>query len=132
MSAEDKKKKLTVFRTDRHEDLGACVFAALVVVFVMVYMAFFLDKVSIKAPVDGKLLELQVAVGDTIKEGQPLYVYEFKKKKFVKGEIQETAAKETFKSKTPGKVLELKIKPGDSMKKGKPILVVDHVKGTLP
>ncbi|GFK93221.1 hypothetical protein NNJEOMEG_01052 [Fundidesulfovibrio magnetotacticus] len=132
MSAAEKKQKLTVFKTDRHEDLGACAFAALVVVFVLVYMAFFLSKVSINAPAEGKLLEMKVAVGDTISEGQPLYVYEVKKKKYVQGEVQETVAKETFKSKTPGKVLELKKKPGDSMKRGNALLVVEHVKGTLP
>ena len=132
MTAEEKKKKLTVFRTDRHEDLGACVFAGLVVVFVLVYMAFFLGKVTIKAPVDGKLMEMKVATGDTIKEGQPLYVYEMKKKKYTHGEMQETVVQETFKSKTPGKVLEFKIKPGEAMKKGAPLLVVEHVAGTLP
>lgn len=132
MTAEDKKKKLTVFRTDRHEDLGACVFAGLVVVCVLVYMAFFLNKVTIKAPVDGKLLEMKVAVGDTIKEGQPLYVYEFKKKKYVQGAVQESVAQETFKSKTPGKVMEFKKITGDAMKKGDALLIVEHVAGTLP
>lgn len=132
MSAEDKKKKLTVFRTDRHEDLGACMFAALAVVFVLVYMAFFIDTVTIKAPVEGKLVEMKVAAGDTIKEGQPLYVYEYKKKKFVQGEIQETVAQETFKSKTPGKVIDIKKKAGDAFKRGNGLLVVEHVAGTLP
>lgn len=132
MTAEDKKKKLTVFRTDRHEDLGACAFAGLAVVFVLVYMAFFLGKVSIKAPVEGKLLEMKVAIGDTIKEGQPLYVYEYKKKKYVQGAVQESVAQETFKSKTPGKVMEFKKKAGDAMKKGDTLLVVEHVTGTLP
>ncbi len=132
MSAEEKKKKLTVFRTDRHEDLGACVFAGLVVVFVLLYMAFFLGKVSIKAPVEGKLLEMKVAVGDSIKEGQPLYVYEYKKKKYTQGAVQESVAQETFKSKTPGKVMEFKKKAGDAMKKGDTLLLVEHVSGTLP
>lgn len=132
MSAEDKSKKLTVFRSDRHEDVGACTFAALVAACVLVYMAFFIPKVTIKAPADGKLTEMKVAVGDVIKEGQPLYVYETVKKKYVEGKIQESKASETFKSKTPGKVLELQKKPGDSFKKGNGLLVVEHVKGTLP
>jgi len=132
MSADDKKKKLTVFKTDRHEDLAACFFAGLAVVVVLCYMAFFLPTVTIKAPVDGKLTEIKVKVGDQITEGQPLYVYETKKKKFVQGQMQETIVSETFKSKTPGKVMQLKMNPGDSFKKGNGLLVVEHVKGTLP
>ncbi|MFP5240670.1 MAG: biotin/lipoyl-binding protein [Acidobacteriota bacterium] len=132
MSAEEKKKALTVFKTDRHEDVAACGFAGLAVVIVLCYMAFFVPSVTIKAPVDGKLTEIKVKVGDTIKEGQPLYVYETKKKKFVQGQMQETAVTETFKSKTPGKVLAVKLNPGDAFKKGNGLLVVEHVKGTLP
>jgi len=132
MSAEDKSKKLTVFRSDRHEDVGACVFAALAAAFVLGYMAFFLDKVVIKAPVDGKLTEMKVAVGDIVKEGQAIYSYETVKKKFVEGKIQESKATETFKSKVPGKVVELQKKPGDSFKRGNALLTVEHEKGTLP
>lgn len=131
-AAAAKNTKLTVFKTDRHEDFGAICFAVLVAACVMVYMAFFLDKVTIKAPVDGKLVEMKVAIGDSIKEGQPLYSYETVKKKFVEGKVEETKATETFKSKTPGKVLELKKKPGDAFKKGNGLLVVEHVAGTLP
>ncbi|WP_243366797.1 biotin/lipoyl-binding protein [Fundidesulfovibrio soli] len=130
--AAAKSGKLTVFKTDRHEDFGAICFAVLVAASVMIYMAFFLDKVTIKAPADGKLVEMKVAMGDTIKEGQPLYTYETVKKKFVEGKLEESKATETFKSKTPGKVLELKKKPGDAFKKGNGLLVVEHVKGTLP
>lgn len=132
MSADAKKKSLTVFKTDRHEDMAACVFAGLAVVIVLCYMAFFIPSVTIKAPVDGKLVEMKVNVGDQVTEGQPLYVYETKKKKFVQGQMQETTVSETFKSKTPGKVLDLKKNPGDPFKKGNGLLVVEHVKGTLP
>jgi biotin carboxyl carrier protein len=132
MSEKAKSGKLTVFRTDRHEDFGAICFAALVAAGVMIYMAFFLGQVTINAPADGKLVDVKVAVGDTIKEGQPLYSYETVKKKFVEGKLEESKSTETFKSKTPGKVLELKKKPGDAFKKGNGLLVVEHVKGTLP
>lgn len=132
MSAEDTKKKLTVFKSDRHEDVAACMFAGLAVIVVLSYMAFFIPTVVIKAPVDGKLTEIKVNVGDVIKEGQPLYVYETKKKKYVQGQMQETTASETFKSKTPGKVLAVKAKAGDAFKKGGGLLEVEHVKGTLP
>lgn len=132
MSAEDKSKKLTVFRSDRHEDVGACVFAALATACVLIYMAFFLDKVVIKAPVDGKLTEMKVAVGETIKQGQAIYTYETVKKKYVEGKIQESKATETFKSKVPGKVVELQKKPGDAFKRGNALLTVEHEKGTLP
>lgn len=131
-AAAAKNTKLTVFKTDRHEDFGAICFAVLVAACVMVYMAFFLDKVTINAPADGKLVEMKVAIGDNIKEGQPLYSYETVKKKYVEGKLEESKAVETFKSKTPGKVLELKKKPGDAFKKGNGLLVVEHVKGTLP
>lgn len=132
MSQDAKSGKLTVFRTDRHEDIGAICFAVLVAAGVMIYMAFFLDKVTIKAPSDGTLLEMKVAMGDTITQGQPLYSYETVKKKYVEGKLEETKATETFKSKTPGKVLELKKKPGEAFKKGNGLLVVEHVPGTLP
>ncbi len=132
MSADVKKKSLTVFKTDRHEDLAACFFAGLVVVVVLCYMAFFVAQVTVKAPVDGKLTELKVAVGAEIKEGQPLYVYETKKKKYVQGQMQETTVSETFKSKVPGKIIAVKKNAGDAFKKGDGLLVVEHVKGTLP
>ena len=46
----DKKKSLTVFKTDRHEDIAAIVFSGLVVVVVLTYMAFIVPSVSIKPP----------------------------------------------------------------------------------
>ena len=65
----DKKKSLTVFKTDRHEDIAAIVFSGLVVVVVLTYMAFIVPSVSIKPPQDGKLVEIFVTEGSEVAKG---------------------------------------------------------------
>ena len=54
----EKNKSLTVFKSDRHEDVAAIIFSGLIVVVVLTYMAFIVPSVSIKAPQDGKLVEI--------------------------------------------------------------------------
>lgn len=129
----DNKKSLTVFRSDRHEDVAAIFASALVVVVVLTYMAFIVPSVSIKAPQDGKLVELFVTEGAEVKKGDKLYSIEVIKKKWVNNVMEEKVAVESFTAKTGGKVLKVSGKAGDSVKKGKQtILVLDHEKGTLP
>lgn len=129
----DKKKSLTVFKTDRHEDIAAIVFSGLVVVVVLTYMAFIVPSVSIKAPQDGKLVEIFVAEGSDVAKGDKLYSLEVVKKKWVNNEMQEKTVVEEFTAKTSGKILKVAGKPGDALKKGKQtVVVMDHKKGTLP
>ncbi len=132
MSAEDKKKKLTVFKTDRHEDLAGCVFAGLVVVVVLFYTAFIVKHVSIKAPSDGKVIAVLVEKNATVKEGQPLFSYETTKKKFAHGQVLEEPVTVDFKAKVPGTIITLSKKAGDALKKNDVVLVMDHESGTLP
>ena len=129
----DKKKSLTVFKTDRHEDIAAIVFSGLVVVVVLTYMAFIVPSVSIKPPQDGKLVEIFVTEGSEVAKGDKLYSLEVVKKKWVKNEMQEKSVIEEFTAKTSGKVLKVAGNPGDALKKGKQtVVVMDHQKGTLP
>ncbi len=129
----DKKKSLTVFKSDRHEDVAAIIFSGLIVVFVLTYMAYIVPSVKIKPTQDGKLVELFVAEGATVKSGDKLYSLEVVKKKWVNNQMEEKVAVESFSAKANGKVLKVSGKPGDKVKKGKETLVVlEHEKGTLP
>ena len=129
----DKKKSLTVFKTDRHEDIAAIIFSGLVVVVVLTYMAFIVPSVEIKAPQDGKLVAIFVTENATVAKGDKLYSLEVVKKKWVNNEMQEKIAVEEFTAKTSGKILKISSKPGDTLKKGKQtVVVMDHQKGTLP
>lgn len=129
----DKKKSLTVFKTDRHEDLAAIFASALVVVFVLTYMAFIVPSVSIKPPQDGKLMDIFVNEGSLVKTGDKLYSLEVVKKKWVNNVMEEKTAVQEFTSKANGTVLKISGTPGTEVKKGKgTIIELAHQKGTLP
>lgn len=128
-----KNQSLTVFKSDRHEDVAAIIFSALIVIVVLTYMAFIVPTVKIKPNQDGKLVEMFVNEGSEVKRGDKLYALEVVKKKWVNNQMEEKIAVETFTAKTNGKVLQVSGKPGDKVKKGKEtILTLDHEKGTLP
>lgn len=129
----EKNKSLTVFKSDRHEDMAAIIFSGLIVVVVLTYMAFIVPSVNIKPTLDGKLAELFVSEGAMVKSGDKLYSLEVVKKKWANNQMEEKVAVETFTAKANGKVLKVSGNPGDKVKKGKETLVVlDHEKGTLP
>lgn len=129
----EKNKSLTVFKSDRHEDMAAIIFSGLIVVVVLTYMAFVVPSVNIKPTLDGKLVELFVGEGAMVKSGDKLYSLEVVKKKWANNQMEEKVAVETFTAKANGKVLKVSGNPGDKVKKGKETLVVlDHEKGTLP
>lgn len=129
----DQKKSLTVFKTDRHEDIAAIIGSALIVVVVLTYMAFVVPSVSIKPQQDGKLMEIFVKEGAEIKAGDKIFSLEVVKKKWVNNVMEEKVAVQEFTSKAGGKVLKVSGKPGDKVKKDKgAIIVLEHQKGTLP
>lgn len=133
MAGEVKKSgKMTVFRSDRHEDLAAMVLVGFLVVAVLCYMAFIVPTVTVGAPMDGKIVAIVVAESGMVKKGDALYSIEFKEKKFVQGKLEEKVAVREVKSTANGKVLKLAAKAGDELKKGKPVIVLEHEKGTLP
>ena len=77
MAGEVKKSgKMTVFRTDRHEDLAAMVLVGCLVVIVLGYMAFIVPTVTVGAPSDGKVV---AKAGDELKKGKPIVVLEHEK-----------------------------------------------------
>jgi multidrug resistance efflux pump len=127
------KGKMTVFKTDRHEDAAAMVFVSLVVAFVLVYMAYIVPTITITPSQDGKVAAIAVLTDQELKKGDLMYTLEFKDKKFVNGQLEEKIATKEVKASTNGKVLSVGVKEGDALKKGKTaILVMDHEKGTLP
>lgn len=129
----DKKKSLTIFKTDRHEDIAAIFASSLVVAFVLVYMAFIVPSVGIKPQQDGKLVEIFVDAGAVVKKGDKLYSLEVVKKKWVNNVMEEKTAVEEFTSKTNGTVLKVTGAIGDAVKKGKKAIIeLEHQKGTLP
>ena len=80
----EKNKSLTVFKSDRHEDMAAIIFSGLIVVVVLTYMAFIVPSVNIKPTLDGKLAELFVSEGAMVKSGDKLYSLEVVKKNGLK------------------------------------------------
>ena len=132
--ADDVKKggKMTVFRTDRHEDLAAMVLVGFLVLCVLCYMAFIVPTVTVGAPMDGRIVDIAVTETGMVKSGEALYSFEVKEKKWKQGKVEEKLVVREIKSAASGKVLKLVAKPGDELKKGKPIVVLEHEKGTLP
>lgn len=131
--AEEKKKGMTVFKSDRHEDWASIVAAGLVVVVVLAYMAFFVSQVPFKAPADGKILAIKVTENSLVKAGDVLLTMEVKDQKVVEGVTEEKIVQKDIKSKINGKVLSLAKKEGDSVKKKKDvILFMEPERGQLP
>ncbi len=133
--SKDAKKcgKMTVFRSDRHEDWASMIFVAMVTASVLLYMAYIVPTLSLTAPSDGKILSVAVLPDTMIKKDDPLYTLEVKEKKYVAGKLEEKIVTKEIKSKASGKVLAVPAKEGMEVKKGKETLVVlDHEKGTLP
>lgn len=127
------KGKMTVFKTDRHEDVAAMVFVSLVTSAVLLYMAYIVPTVTLTPGQDGKIISLKVVPDQELKRGDLVYTYEYKDKKFVDGKLEEKLATKDVKASTNGRVLSVDVKEGDTLKKGKTkILVMDHEKGTLP
>jgi len=133
MAGEVKKSgKMTVFRSDRHEDMAAMVLVGCLVVCVLCYMAFIVPTVTVGAPSDGKVTAIAVTESGLVKKGEPLYSFEVKEKKWTQGKVEEKVVVREIKSAAGGKVIKIVAKPGDELKKGKPIVVLEHEKGTLP
>jgi hypothetical protein len=129
----DNKKSLTVFKTDRHEDIAAIFGSFMIVVFVLTYMAFIVPSVNIKAARDGKIVELFVTEGAAVKNGDKLYSLEVVKKKWVNNVMEEKTDVEAVTAKANGKVLKVSGTPGATVKKDKEIIIqLEHEKGTLP
>lgn len=133
MSEAKKSVKMTVFKTDRHEDLAAMFFVTIAVVSVLVYMAYIVPSITLKAPMDGKIAAVSVQPEAQVKKGDLLYSLETKEKKYVNETLEEKVVTKEIHAKTGGKILSIIAKAGDEVKKDKnDILVFEHVKGTLP
>ena len=133
MSDSAKKKSLTVFKSDRHEDFAAIFLAGIIVVGVLTYMAFIAATVTVKADSDGVLREVKVAAGAMVKKGDPLYTLSVVEKKWRDNKVEETTKEKLIKAKANGKVLQVMAKAEAKVKKGStPILELEHEKGTLP
>ena len=129
----NEKQKMTVFKNDRHEDVASIIFAGLVVLFVLGYMAFIVPTVKVKASQDGKLISVAVEKGAQVKKGDTIYTLEVVEKKWKDNVMEEKVVTRDVSIKANGKVIEVPGKPGSAVKKGKDtIIVLDHEKGTLP
>lgn len=124
---------MTVFRSDRHEDWAAIIFAALVAASVLVYMAFIVSAVPFKAPADGKIISVKAAENSDVKNGDILLVLETKEKKQTEGVLKEEVVQKEIKSKLSGKVTKVLKKDGDEVKKDKDVIMVfAPERGKLP
>ena len=130
---QDKSKSLTVFKSDRHEDIAAIILAAITVVGVLFYMAFIVPNVTVKADSDGKLISVAVEKDTYVKQGDLIYSLEITEKKWKGDEVEEVKKVKEIYAKANGKVLDIVAEPDAALKKGKTgILVLEHEKGTLP
>ena len=130
---KEKAKSLTVFKTDRHEDIAAIILAAVTVAAELFYMAFITPTVTVKADSDGRLLNVAVEKNTYVKQGDLIYSLEIIEKKWKGDEVEEIAKVKDIYAKANGKVLEIVAEPDTALKKGKTgILVLEHEKGTLP
>jgi len=133
MSENAPKKSLTVFKSDRHEDIAAITLAAIVVIATLTYMSLIVPSVTVSADSDGKMLSVSVLEGAQIKKGDILYTLSVVEKKWKGDTVEETAKEKIIKAKTSGKVLKVYALANSPTKKGKtPILELEHEKGTLP
>ncbi len=133
MSEAKKNVKMTVFKTDRHEDLAAMFFVTIAVVSVLVYMAYIVPSITLQAPMDGKITAVTVQPQAQVNKGDLLYSIETKEKKYAHEALEEKIVTKEIHAKTSGKILSVMAKAGDEVKKDKnDILVLEHVKGTLP
>jgi biotin carboxyl carrier protein len=133
MSEPKKNTKMTVFKTDRHEDMAGMVFVTFAVVSVLVYMAFIIPTIVLKAPLDGKIIAVTAQKEAQIKKGDLLYTLAVMEKKYINEKLEEKLVTKEIHAKANGKVLSISAKPGDDVKKDKnEILVLQHEKGTLP
>ena len=131
--SDTKNKSLTVFKSDRHEDIAAILLAGVIVAFVLVYMAFIATSVSIKADSDGKLHSIAVAAGQEVQKGDLLYTLIVTEKKWSGKEVAVTEREKPVKAKANGKVVEILASAGVATKRGQtPIFVLAHQRGTLP
>lgn len=130
---KEKNQSLTVFKSDRHEDIAAIILAAVVVCAVLVTMAFITPTVTVHADTSGVISEIAVTQNAEVNKGDLLYTivsYE----KVWKGDVSEDVRKEKkVKAKTGGTVVEIYAKVNDKVSKNKtPVLEFKHHRGTLP
>jgi acetyl/propionyl-CoA carboxylase alpha subunit len=132
-TAPKKEKGMTVFKSDRHEDIASIVTAGLVICCVLFYMAFLAGDLSFKAPSDGKVLKIAVSENTPIKKGDILLTMQVKEKKVSHGQMEEKIVEKEIKSKMNGTVVNVSAAPGSSVKKDKDLLMVlKPEKGSLP
>jgi multidrug resistance efflux pump len=133
MSEDTPKKSLTVFKSDRHEDIAAIILAAIVVIATLIYMSLLVPSVTVTADSDGKILSVNVREGVQVKKGDTLYTLNVVEKKWKGDKVEETVKEKIIKAKTNGKVLKVFALADSPAKKGKtPVLELEHEKGTLP
>jgi acetyl/propionyl-CoA carboxylase alpha subunit len=125
--------KMTVFKSDRHEDYAAMVMVGCLTAAILFYMAFLVGEIALKAPDDGKVLEVFATADSTVRTGDKLLTMEARDRKMVGGKLEEKVVTRTVKSTLNGKVIAVKAKPGAAVKKGKDVLMVlAPEKGQLP
>lgn len=133
MSEDAKSKSLTVFKSDRHEDIAAIILAGVVVIATLVYMSLLIPAVTVKADSDGKVLSVSVHEGAQVKKGDLLYTLSVVEKKWKGDKVEETTKEKAIKAKTNGKVLKVFASADSQAKRGRtPILELEHETGTLP
>ena len=112
---------------------GGFIFAAVIVIAVIGYMAFITTTVTVKADSDGVVRKVMVEAGAVVQKDMPLYTLAIVEKKWKDNKVEESTKEKVIKAKTNGKVLQVFAKDEDKVKKGKtPILELEHEKGTLP
>ncbi|CAO0820356.1 hypothetical protein DFAR_1540007 [Desulfarculales bacterium] len=103
-AADPQGGKMTVFKSDRHEDYASMIMAGIVTAAILFYMAFMVGEIKLKASDDGKVLEILVAPGAEVKKGDKLATLASSDKKMVCGKLEEKPVTLIVTSSLTGKV----------------------------
>jgi len=131
-AADAKGGKMTVFKTDRHEDYAAMVMVGIVTAAILLYMSFLVGEIELKAPEEGKVLEILVVSDAVVKKGDKLAVLAVKDKKMVGGKLEERPSNCTVTSSLNGVVKSIKVQEGDVVNDKNVLMVLVPEKGQLP
>lgn len=91
---------------------------------IIIYMAFFVGEISLKATDDGKVIEVFVTAGNVVNKGDKLLLIDIHEKKMVGGKIEEKISANIVRSTLNGKILSVQVEPGAVVKNGKDVLMV--------
>lgn len=127
------KNSMTVFKSDRHEDVAAICLAGIAVLSLLIYMMFFASSVTVLASTSGLITDVKVEANTHLNKGDVMYVVETTDIVWKDDVKEEVKSLKEIKAVTSGDVLEVMAETGQKISRHKtPIIKFAHKTGTLP